>query len=268
MRLSTTLILAGMVIAVGSSSALANTPSKQCRAESGKHRVTLVELYTSEGCSSCPPADTWLRELPKSGFGPNKVVPLAFHVDYWDYIGWADRFAKPSHTLRQRDIARANKLRTIYTPQVVLNGRDFRHWYWGKQAIRTIEKNSLEPAKAKISLSVRDISNIQLRLRGKFAVAPQSYPSRASAYIALYQNNQSSAVKRGENTGRKLKHDYVVRDLLGPYAIHSDGMLEINKTITLSPSWKHTDMGVAAFIQNHTNGEVLQALSLPMCKKK
>ena len=97
--------------------------SNQCVITSGATITPVVELYTSEGCSSCPPADKWASTLK----GSNAVVQ-AFHVGYWDYIGWVDRFAAPAYTQRQRDIAAKNNLRSIYTPQAVLDGKDWPRW--------------------------------------------------------------------------------------------------------------------------------------------
>ena len=96
-----------------------------CKAESGEKTVALVELYTSEGCSSCPPADRWLSALAERGFAPDRVVPLALHVDYWDYIGWKDPFAKALFSARQRELAAIARSRVVYTPQVVLAGKDY-----------------------------------------------------------------------------------------------------------------------------------------------
>jgi hypothetical protein len=265
MRFFSSLFLATALIALGAGSAVAKTESRQCRADSGTHRIALIELYTSEGCSSCPPADTWLGRLPQHGLGSDKAVPLAFHVDYWDYIGWADRFAKPLHTQRQRQLARRNRLRTIYTPQVVINGQDFRHWYWGDHAASHIEKTNHEPARARITLVLHNLSRLQLQAHGRFGVLPQSHPTHAVAYLALYQNNLSSTVTRGENSGRQLQHSYVVRELQGPFPISANGMLEVDRTINLNPSWNHSDMGVAAFVQDRHSGEVLQALARPLC---
>jgi hypothetical protein len=254
---------ASLLFLILSVSAQAGT--KTCTAMSGVNRVALIELYTSEGCSSCPPADNWLRELPKKGLGPDKVVPLAFHVDYWDYIGWADRFAKPEHTQRQRDTARTNKLRTIYTPQVVLNGHDFRHWFWGNRAKETIKEINAEKAKARIGLTLSDQTNLQVKVKGKFAVLPQQHPRRSAAFFALYQNNQTSQVSRGENAGKQLRHDYVVRALHGPFYIGKNGMLEVEKTIQLNPSWKKKNVGIAAFVQDQDSGAILQALAGRLC---
>ncbi|MGH8673906.1 MAG: DUF1223 domain-containing protein, partial [Burkholderiales bacterium] len=103
----------------------------QCSAQSGARTTALVELYTSEGCDSCPPADRWLSSLGARGHTPDRVVPLALHVDYWDYIGWKDRFAKALFSARQRNLAQLMRAKVVYTPQVLLQGEDFRGWHSG-----------------------------------------------------------------------------------------------------------------------------------------
>ena len=97
-----------------------------CTAESRPHRVPLLELYTSEGCDSCPPADRWVSELPHRGLDASRVVVLAFHVDYWDRLGWVDRFGQQRFSERQRLLNSRNGARVVYTPQLVLNGKDYR----------------------------------------------------------------------------------------------------------------------------------------------
>src|SRR5688572_32153256 len=106
---------------------IATQTGAQCVAESGPGTAALVELYTSEGCSSCPPADRWLASLGERHPTGN-VVPLALHVDYWDYIGWKDPYAKREFSLRQRKFSQLQRMALVYTPQVLLQGRDFRAW--------------------------------------------------------------------------------------------------------------------------------------------
>ena len=105
---------------------LAAARAEQCTLQSTAHRVTVLELYTSEGCSSCPPADRWLSGLPQRGVGPNAAVLLAFHVDYWNRLGWPDRFSQARFSQRQNDVAERNRSRQVYTPQLLLDGRNLR----------------------------------------------------------------------------------------------------------------------------------------------
>jgi len=236
-----------------------------CTSSSGPNKVALVELFTSEGCSSCPPADTWLRKLPKQDYAGSKVIPLSFHVDYWDYLGWSDRFAKKQYTQRQRKVASINRLNTIYTPQVVVNGRDFRHWFWGGRMESRIADITRMPAKAKIELTLKKEGSTKLMATSSVMLLPQSYPGKSSVFMALYHNKQSSRVRAGENTGRKLRHDFVVRELRGPFDISGAAVKKIQQDFYLDKSWNSADIGIAVFVQDQNNGEILQALSSRTC---
>src|SRR5258706_2033501 len=134
-------VLAAACLSLGAVGAMAQAP--RCKAESATALVPVIELYTSEGCSSCPPADRWLSTL-KAPAASGRAVVQAFHVGYWDYIGWVDRFASPAHTTRQRQIAGQNGLSGVYTPQVVRHRQDWREW--GKAL------EGREPARARIAL--------------------------------------------------------------------------------------------------------------------
>ncbi len=96
---------------------------------SSEKQTTILELYTSEGCSSCPPADKWLSQLKNEQGLWHDFIPMAFHVDYWDYIGWKDRFASPQYTNRQKQYSQQQSLKTIYTPGFIYNGKEWRNWF-------------------------------------------------------------------------------------------------------------------------------------------
>ena len=133
-----------VLVATVSTTAFSASSVVTCAKQSPAHSVALVELYTSEGCSSCPPADQWLSGLANEGFTSDKVVPLAFHVDYWDYIGWKDPYASPKFTDRQRQVVEAGRAMFAYTPQVLFNGIDFGDWRNGanfSQAVLTSQKS-------------------------------------------------------------------------------------------------------------------------------
>src|SRR2546430_7591383 len=124
--------------------------AERCSALSGERTTALVELYTSEGCSSCPPADRWLSCLGKT-HRPEVVVPLALHVDYWDYIGWKDPYAKREFSQRQRRLSQLQRLALVYTPQVLLEGMDFRSW--GQPEFdRELARINAQPARARLEL--------------------------------------------------------------------------------------------------------------------
>ena len=162
-----------------------------CQAASGKTRPQVVELYTSEGCSSCPPADRWLSTLA----GRDDVLAEAFHVDYWDYIGWKDRFASPAYTERQQQLRAVSGARFVYTPQIVVDGVD-----------RAEPSRGRLPAKVEATLT-REGSNYAA------VVTPLAQaPSRLAAYWTLTESGHGSEVKAGENAGSRLRHDFVVRE--------------------------------------------------------
>jgi hypothetical protein len=229
----------------------AAAPDAACRADSGDQFRPLVELYTSEGCNSCPPADRWLSALRRRGDAPQRVSALAFHVDYWDYIGWKDRFAQPAFGQRQRRLVNSAGERTVYTPQVFLNGRTWRGW----------AHNSLPapaPATTRLTLSAQpDAAGWQVEL----AAAPTgTEPARLA--LALYQNELSSRVTAGENRGEELRHDFVVREFVeAPAGI---GPITLSHHFAPQAELDFAKAGVVALAYD-ARGTLLQSLTLPFC---
>ena len=169
------------------------------RLESPGPRVSLLELYTSEGCSSCPPADRWISTLRDDPRLWRQVVPVAFHVDYWDYIGWKDRFASPVYGNRQRDYARNRHVSTVYTPGFVLAGKEWRSWFM--RPVLNVE-NSVTAGKLELTIDGQ-------RARASFTPsAPIS--GDLEMHVAILGFGLSSEVSAGENGGRTLEHDFVV----------------------------------------------------------
>ena len=235
-----------------------------CTARSGERTAALVELYTSEGCSSCPPADRWLSSLAARGYAPDRVVPLSLHVDYWDYIGWKDPYAKREFSLRQRKLTQLQRLALVYTPQVMVQGRDFRRW--GTPAFDdAVASINARPAKARIELEIRNAGSASLDAEARAEVPGRAQAGDAVLYLATYQNRLVSRVDAGENRGRVLEHDYVVFEWLGPFSLGAAGRLEERRTLPLLPKASAADSGVVAFVQNRRSGEVLQALMLQAC---
>ncbi len=200
MRLQTTRRLAASLVCTAGAVSFAAQAS--CTAQSGATVTPVVELYTSEGCSSCPPADRWLSALKAQQAGSTAAVIQAFHVGYWDYIGWVDRFASPAHTIRQRQIANWNNQRSIYTPQAVLSGRDWRDWH----ATGSVVPTTRELARASITLKQNAADQFEA-----VVITHASTPAVWSAYWTVTEHSHSSRVKAGENAGEFLQHDYVVR---------------------------------------------------------
>lgn len=169
---------------------LSPAAAETCLSEAGHRPPLVVELYTSQGCSSCPPADRWLSSLS----GRPGVLPLSFHVTYWNRLGWPDPFASAEATQRQRDWAAAMGASNVYTPQVVAGGRDWRGWPALPSA----------PAVAPMTLS--------LRRDGALAIAEVgAAPGRWQGYWAVLEDGHRSRVTAGENRGETLAHDHVVR---------------------------------------------------------
>jgi hypothetical protein len=195
--LSFALVLATLVAA---GSAQAGGPA--CVAQSAATAATVVELYTSEGCSSCPPADRWLGTLgARTG-----VVALGFHVDYWDGLGWKDRFASPAFTRRQADSQRISGARFSYTPQVIVDGQDWHAW----PSLPTASHRS--PVALTLARDGADGLRLQVEPaapEGARAIAAP--PARLSAEIAVVDDRLQSRVQAGENRGETLRHDDVVR---------------------------------------------------------
>jgi hypothetical protein len=235
----------------------------ECSAQSGERTAALVELYTSEGCSSCPPADRWLSGLAQGGV-PDRIVPLALHVDYWDYIGWKDPYAKREFSLRQRKLTQLQRLALVYTPQVMLQGRDFRGW--GTPAFQeAVAKINAQPAKASIELAIRGAKAAGLNVEAQARLLDRAQHGQAALYLAAYQSRLVSKVDAGENRGRILAHDYVVLEWQGPFGFGADGRLAQRRELPLLPRASAAESGVVAFVQNRRSAEVLQALMLPAC---
>jgi len=162
--------------------------------------AVLIELYTSQGCSSCPPADSLLGELA----GREDVIALALHVDYWDYIGWADEMARPEHTERQKGYAVAAGKRMVYTPQMVIGGADHVTGYKPMEVADLIRKHQAAPDR--VMLSVRregDRIRIEARASGP-AVGP------VVVQVARFIPKRTVAIKRGENAGKTLDYHNIV----------------------------------------------------------
>jgi hypothetical protein len=242
-RFSTSQSIAALTLASLATSALAQ--ANQCSVASGPTITPVVELYTSEGCSSCPPADKWASTLKGS-----HAVVQAFHVGYWDYIGWVDRFAAPAYTNRQRELAARNNLNSIYTPQAVLDGKDWPRWGGAPE--------SKEPAKATIAL--KQIGTDQFE--ASVTPLPTLQSGNWSAYWTVTENGHNSKVLAGENQGEFLKHDFVVRQYTqaGEYK-SSDSTPQKLSFRSIAPTPGHPRQ-VNLVVFDPKNGKTLQAVSL------
>lgn len=227
----------------------ASAATPVCSVRSGDRAVPLIELYTSEGCSSCPPADRWLSgRVADGGDGANW---LAFHVDYWDSLGWPDRFASARHTQRQRARVAAAGGSTVYTPQVMIGPQVQVTWRAAPMLRRALEATA-GPARAGLALALtRAPDGDVLRL----GAAPVPGALASEVWLARTVDGRTSAVHAGENAGAILHHDRVVVDLWGPWWL--DGA-PVARTIAL-PAGVEGDF--TAFAQA-ADGRVLQSLRL------
>jgi hypothetical protein len=235
-----------------------------CSARSGERTAVLVELYTSEGCSSCPPADRWLSSLAARGYAPDLVVPLALHVDYWDYIGWKDPYAKREFSQRQRKLTQLQRMALVYTPQVLVQGKDFPRW--GTPAFEAaVAAVNARPAQARIALDLLAVGSGGLEAEARAQLLDRALAAHAGLYLAVYENRLSSRVTAGENRGRMLTHDYVVLEWQGPFAFSPAGEATERRRLALLPKGVPEQSGIVAFVQDRRTGEVLQALRLDAC---
>ena len=264
-----TTLLTILFIAVQAVNTLARAEfnaSSACKAASNVTITPVVELYTSEGCSSCPPADKWLSTLKSktsttpataaSGTAANPAVIQAFHVNYWDYIGWPDRFATPAHTNRQRQISAWNHQNGIYTPQMVLNGQDWRGWGGSSRNV-TASTVSSEVAKSSISLLQTGTDQFEAIVT---PVSGANNPSASwSAYWTITEHRHTTKVKAGENSGETLLHDYVVRQYtpVGDYSAASPQKLSL-RGVAATPGHERQ---VNLVIFDPKTGKTLQAVS-------
>jgi hypothetical protein len=166
--------------------------------QSGVERAQVVELYTSEGCSSCPPAEKFLNAYRRDPRLWRQVIPLAFHVDYWDYLGWRDRYDSPDYSRRQRDYARHWRMNTVYTPALFVNGAPWRNWRWGH-----LPDNG-DQAVGRLEVVVDGD-----RLEGRFE-ASRSGVEAEELHVAILGMGLVSEIRAGENRGRTAHHEFVV----------------------------------------------------------
>lgn len=204
--------------------------------ESGESRVHLLELFTSEGCSSCPPAEKWLNGLKDDSRLWRQVVPVAFHVDYWDYIGWPDRFASPAFSDRQRSYARRGYVNNVYTPGLVLGGEEWRSWF-SLPRLKLDEGAKVGPLRLEIDDG-----------RASAEYVPATVTSKpVELNIAVLGFDLETSVKAGENRGRTLEHDFVV---VGYKRVDMRRSENVLSAVTELPETKHTGRksAVAAWV--------------------
>lgn len=172
--------------------------AKDVALKSGIEQNTLIELYTSQGCSSCPPAELWLGKLQEDSRLWEQLIPIAFHVDYWDYIGWKDQYAKPEYSQRQQRYQNERGIKTVYTPSFIVNGKEWRSWFGLRKlpvADQAVGELAVRLQEDKLIASFQSVSQQQRPLLLNIAILA----------VGVTEN-----VTRGENAGKTLAQDFVV----------------------------------------------------------
>ena len=229
-----------------------------CSRSSPAHTIALLELFSSEGCNSCPPADKALTALRQSPDANNqKAIGLAWHVDYWDSLGWKDPFASAANTARQRALSAANHSKTIYTPEYFINGHELRTW--SNTMHDAIAATNARPATANIQLQ-------HPHLVGNTIIVDVNAQTMQSAELRLVaiQQNIVSRVNAGENNGTTLHHNGVVRTEAMPINLSPNKNIQQQMQLAMPSNAMLRDIQIVAFIQNF-QGKISQAVSAPLC---
>jgi hypothetical protein len=247
------LLGAMITLVVGAQAFVCSDPSEVPHVKAQGPGFAVVELFTSEGCSSCPPADQLVARLEQEDKG-EPVYILAFHVDYWDRLGWKDAFSDARYTQRQNQYAAWLKLNTIYTPQVVVNGRQEMVGSQEASLRKAINSGLLQTPADQLSLS--DIREDRGKVDWKYRVAHPR--QKQTLVVAVVQRRATTDVKAGENSGRTLSHVQIVRNLTST-AIAADGSGAGN--LLLPAGIGARDEELIAFVQDDSNGNIVAAAS-------
>lgn len=251
------------LVAIGCASAARAAPA----AQPAKTGPVLVELFTSQGCSSCPPAERLLGQLPARGFGHDKVIPLTFHVDYWDHLGWPDPFARSQWTARQAWYARPGRLRPagggaeisgLYTPQLVVNGQTHLAGGQTDAVLREIAAAGSRMRRAPLTLRAR-ASGDEVRVTVDVAASGLASAADWKVTVALVQKNARTRVLHGENAGQTMEETALVRELSPALPVTGP---RAEATLRRPHDLPWTNAGLVAFVQSAATGEVAAAAAL------
>lgn len=241
--------LAGLSLLVTSQSY-----AESYKATSNKHPVAVIELYTSQGCSSCPPAEKWLGELEKSGIKSDQAIPLALHVDYWDYIGWKDQFSQKYFTERQYQYRKTNHSSSVYTPQIMFNGSDVRRVALGNSLSELRTRNAA--VNFNVIAETDDDQNLEVTVDFDKI---DNIAKNSNVIVVLAENNLVGDIKSGENAGEVLKHNHVVRVWKNMGKIRDQFTLNL----TIDPGWSKDNLDVVVIVET-PDMQTQQALKLAL----
>lgn len=260
------LVLSGAVVVIGAT--VSRSKSVFEKSGNGSGAAVVVELFTSEGCSSCPPADKLLKELEEQqGVQGAQVIALEEHVDYWDHLGWRDPFSSREWTERQQDYAARLGNGGIYTPQMVVDGTSEFVGNWEGQARAEI---AAAARKWKAEVKILDRGPIGAGAQqihtsmGKIAGAGGD----AEIWLAVTERGLHSSVKAGENAGEELYHAGVVRSLkkIGKVRADRESAFESDETIKIGGNWKRENLQVVVFAQEQKTGRIIGAAIMRLAK--
>jgi hypothetical protein len=237
------------------------------RAEQGATPV-VVELFTSEGCSTCPPADRLLARLEHTQPVPGaEIIALEQHVDYWNNLGWNDPFSSAQFTERQAEYVHSLSASTSYTPQMIVDGKAEFVGSNEREALSTIAKSARTP-KAAIELEQRQdpkiaAGTVPLRVRLE-SLTGRSAGDTVEVVLAITESGLSSSVTRGENAGEQLEHRAVVRELRVIGKVNASGAFSAEPNWKLSSKWNRANLRAVVFVQEWKSRRILAAATLPL----
>ncbi len=236
-------------------------------AADGQRIPVVVELFTSEGCSSCPPADALLARLVKTQPVPGaEVIALKEHVDYWNHLGWRDPFSSAAFTARQQAYAQFFRNNSAYTPQMIVDGQAEFVGSAESRARQAIARAARAPRTAvhlewAANGAAPDTARLQVHVEQLREATPGD---TAEVYLVITEDNLHSDVARGENAGRSLNHIAVVRRLerLGQADAHAATAFSAEPAVTIAGGWKRKDLRAVVFVQERRSRRVLGAASI------
>jgi len=256
------LAILGLTVAALGLAIRASVPPREAQAIRGpmpqtKRVPVIVELFTSEGCSSCPPADELLSRLDREQPVPGvEVIPLEEHVDYWDGLGWRDPFSSHAMTTRQSDYGRQLHVADIYTPQAVVGGQ---------LQVLGSDARQLRDGIAQAAKSAKATVEVEFQSASIAKVKVDKIPSDAGlcdVMMAVTENKLESSVVGGENNGRRLAHTGVVRSLAALGRADSSSPAVFSMHLRFSPQWKRDNLRYVVFVQDRTTRKILGATAV------
>jgi hypothetical protein len=238
-----------LAVLIGFFAMTLNAQTNLLTVQSGEKHTSLLELYTSEGCSSCPPAEEWLAQLKDSPALWRDFVPVAFHVDYWDYLGWRDRWGSKSFSDRQRDYAAHWRSDSVYTPGFVSNGNEWRDW----------SNHKTVPASGGVKSGVLAASSSDTNHWRVSYTPAMAGETRYEVHAALLAGGLVSDVKAGENRGRRIGHEFVALNFITAPMVHAGDSTTADFAFGPHDGTANTRLAIAIWVTRKGHLEPLQA---------